>query len=98
MASNNHISRPGIGGKGVAGKISDHWRSNCFLKVDTEGDRTRCAGCLFQYFTTRTEGHRSCAEDGLFLAVIGRCALVARLGADGGSSQTVEGQLHLLKC
>ncbi len=29
---------------GAAGKISDHWRSNCFLKIDTEGDKTRGAG------------------------------------------------------
>ncbi len=26
-----------------------------FLKIDTKGDRTRGAGNLFQYFTTRTE-------------------------------------------
>ncbi len=77
-ASNNHISRTGIGGTGkhklsavtvvrtlsvnedksytgAAGKISDHWRSNCFLKIDTEGDKTRCVGSLFQKFTARTE-------------------------------------------
>ncbi len=28
--------------------------------------------------------HRSCVEDGLVLAVIGRCALVAPLGVGGG--------------
>ncbi len=27
-----------------AGKISDHWRSNYFLKTDAEGDMTRGAG------------------------------------------------------
>ncbi len=31
---------------GAAGKLSDHWRSNCFLKIDTEGAKTRCAGCI----------------------------------------------------
>ncbi len=31
--------------------------------------------------------HRSCAEDGLVLAVIGRCALIVRLGVGGGRSQ-----------
>ncbi len=40
---------------GAAVKISDHCRSNCFLKIDTEGDKTRGAGSLLQYFTTRTE-------------------------------------------
>ncbi len=33
--------------------------------------------------------HRSCVEDGLVLAVVGRCALVARLGVGGRRSQTV---------
>ncbi len=41
--------------KGAARKILDHLRSNCFLKIDTEGDKTKCAGSLFQYFTTQTE-------------------------------------------
>ncbi len=40
---------------GAAGKISDHQRSNCFLRLDTEGGKTRCAGSVLQYFTTRTE-------------------------------------------
>ncbi len=40
---------------GAAGKISDHWWSNCFLKIDTEGDKARCAGSLFQNFTIQTE-------------------------------------------
>ncbi len=26
-----------------------------FLKIDTEGEKTRCAGSLFQKFTIRTE-------------------------------------------
>ncbi len=40
---------------GAAGKISNQWRSNCFLKIETEGAMTRCAGSLFLYFTTRAE-------------------------------------------
>ncbi len=32
--------------------------------------------------------HRSCVEDGLVLAVIGRCVLVVRLGVGGGRLQT----------
>ncbi len=59
-----------------------------FLKVDTEGDKTKCAGSLFQYFMIRTERHRSCVEDGLVLAVMGRCALVVQLGVGGGRIQT----------
>ncbi len=34
---------------GAAGKISNQRRSNCFLKMETEGAKTRCAGSLFQY-------------------------------------------------
>ncbi len=34
--------------------------------------------------------HRSCVEDGLVLAVIGRCALVARFGADGRRDRRVK--------
>ncbi len=40
---------------GAAGKISDHLRSKCILKIYTEGDKTRCAGSLLQYITARTE-------------------------------------------
>ncbi len=40
---------------GAAGKITGHKRSNCFSKIDAAGDKTRGAGDLFQYFTTRTE-------------------------------------------
>ncbi len=40
---------------GAAGNISNHWRSNCFFNIETEGAKTRCAGSLFQYFTTRAE-------------------------------------------
>ncbi len=32
--------------------------------------------------------HRSCVEDGLVLAIIGRCALLARLGVGGRKNQT----------
>ncbi len=49
---------------GAAGKISDH----CFLKKDTEGDKIRRAGSLFQNFTIRTEKapllHRRSARGG----------------------------------
>ncbi len=29
---------------GAARKISNQWRSSCFLKIGTEGAKTRCAG------------------------------------------------------
>ncbi len=50
------------------------------MKIDTDCGKTRGAGNLFQHFTTRTGRHRSWDEDGLVLAVIGRCALVVQLG------------------
>ncbi len=34
--------------------------------------------------------HHSCVKDGLVLVVIGRCALLARLGVGGGRSQTAK--------
>ncbi len=60
----NHISN--IGGKGniVWGYIIEKnanegeqnlHRCNYFLKIDTDGDKTRGTGSLFQYFTTRIE-------------------------------------------
>ncbi len=52
-----------------------------FLKMETEGAKTRCAGSLFQYLTTRT-------EKAPLLVVIGRCALVDRLRVGGGKIQT----------
>ncbi len=67
------------------------------LKIDTEGDKTRCAGNLFQYFTIWTEKAPLLRRRRLGLAVIGRCALVARLGAGGGRSHTGWGQLHFWK-
>ncbi len=36
---------------------------------------------------TEVRRHHSCVEDGLVLAVIGRCALLARFGVGGGRSQ-----------
>ncbi len=59
-----------------------------FLKIDTEGDKTRCAGSLFQNFTTELRRHRSRVEDGLVFAVTSRCALVVRLEVGGGGIQT----------
>ncbi len=41
------------GDRNYIGAISDHLR--LFFRIDAEGDQTRCAGSLFQYFTTRTE-------------------------------------------
>ncbi len=38
---------------GAAGKISDHCLYNCFLMVDTESDKTRGSGNLFQYTSIR---------------------------------------------
>ncbi len=66
-----------------------------FLKIDTEGDKTRSSRNLFQYLKRELRRHRSCIEDGLVLAIIGRCALLARLGVGGGKSQTGLDQLHL---
>ncbi len=63
------------------------------LKTDSEGDKTRGAGNLFQYFMTRTE--YAPLEDGLVLAVICRCALLARIVVGGGRNQTGLGQLNL---
>ncbi len=59
-----------------------------FLKIDTEGDKTRCAGSLCRISQPELRRHRSCVEDGLVLAVIGRGALVDRLGVGGGRIQT----------
>ncbi len=39
----------------AAGNISDHWRPNTFLKINTEDYKTRDTGSLFQHFMTRTE-------------------------------------------
>ncbi len=69
---------------GAAGKILDHWRSNCFLKIDTEDDKTRSADNLFQYFTTRTEKASLLRRGGLGPPVICRRALVARLRVGEG--------------
>ncbi len=39
--------------------------------------------------------HRSCIEDGMVLSVVCRCALLARLGVDGGRGQAGYVQLQL---
>ncbi len=57
-----------------------------FLKIDTEDDKTRCAGSLFQNLTIRTvKAPRLRVRR---LTVIGRCALVVWLGVGGGRIQT----------
>ncbi len=35
------------------GKISAHWRSKCFIKAGTEGDKTRAVGNLVFHDTHR---------------------------------------------
>ncbi len=74
-------------GKEVTQVLQGRFRTNdgptVFLKIETEDAKTRCAGSLLQHFTTRTE-----KADGLVFAVIGRCALVDRLGVGGGRIQT----------
>ncbi len=54
-----------------------------FLKIDTEGTKTRCAGSLFQNFTIWTEKAPLLRQRWLGPSVIGRCALVDRLGVGG---------------
>ncbi len=77
---------------GAAGKISTNRRSNWFLKIDTE-----VPAICSSISRHEQKRHRSCDEDDLVLAVIGRCALVARLGVGGERNQTGLGQLHLRK-
>ncbi len=46
------------GNRSYTGATERFWTidgSTVFLKIDTEGDKARCAGSLFQYFTTRIE-------------------------------------------
>ncbi len=50
-----------------------------FLKIETDGAKTRCAGCLFQNFTIRTEKAPLLRR---------RRDLVDRLGVGGGVIQT----------
>ncbi len=62
-----------------------------FLKMETEGDKKKL-GALEVCSSISPHGqkrHRSFVEDGLVLAVIGRCALVDRLGVGGGRIQPV---------
>ncbi len=61
---------------GAAGKISHHWRSSCFLKIDTEVTRLDVPEVCSSISQPELRRHRPCVEDGLVLAVIGRCALV----------------------
>ncbi len=58
-----------------------------FFKIDTEGDKTRCA-VISVISRPEPKRHRPCIEDGLVILVIGRCALVARLWVGGGRIQT----------
>ncbi len=44
---------------GAAGKISDQRRANIFLKADADGDMTRGAGNMFQYFMTNKATFRN---------------------------------------
>ncbi len=44
---------------------------------------------------TEPKCYRSCVKEGLILAVIERCALVARLGVGGERSQTGYAQFYL---
>ncbi len=57
-------------------------RSNCFLKIDTEGDKARCAGSLFQNLTIRTEKAPLLCRKRL-----GRFALIDQLEVGGGRNQ-----------
>ncbi len=59
------------------------------------GDRYREGRFRSRISQCELRRHRSCVEDGLVPAVIGRSALVARLGVGGGRSQAGLGQLHL---
>ncbi len=39
----------------LQGRLRTNDGPTVFLKMETEGGKTRCAGSLLQYFTTRTE-------------------------------------------
>ncbi len=73
---------------GAAGKISDHRRSNCFLRT-LRVARLEVPEICSSISRHEQKTHRSCVEDGLVLAVISRCVLVARFGVGGGRSQRV---------
>ncbi len=49
---------------------------------------TKASAICFDISRHAQKLHRFCVEDGLALTVIGRCALVDRLGAGGGRIQT----------
>ncbi len=55
----------------------------CFLKKDTEGDKTSGAEVCSSISQPELRRHFFCVEGGLVLAVIGRCALVARIVVGG---------------
>ncbi len=55
----------------TSGKISDHWRSNCCLKIDSEGDINRGGGNCYSISQYQQKIRRSCVEHGLVLAVMG---------------------------
>ncbi len=67
---------------GAAGKISVQ------LFFDIEGDRLDVPEVCSSISQLELRRHRSCIEDGLVLAVIGRCALVVGLGVGRGRIQT----------
>ncbi len=50
-----------------------------FLKIDTKGVLEVCSSISL----SGQRKHRSFVEEGLVLAVIGKCALVVRLGVGG---------------
>ncbi len=77
---------------GAAGKISDHW---FFLRKTLRVTRLEVPAIYSSISRHEQKTHRSCAEDGLVLAEIGRCALVDRLGVGGGRSEMGQGPLHL---
>ncbi len=54
-----------------------------------------CSEVCSKISQTELRRHRSCVEDGLVIAAIGRRALVDRLGMGGWKLQTGVGQLLL---
>ncbi len=73
-------------GTEVTQVLQGRFRSNCFLILRvTRLDVPEVCSRISQPELRR---HRSCIEDGLVLAVIGRCALVDRLVVGGGRIQT----------
>ncbi len=82
-------------GTGTSGKITDHWRSNCFfLKTDAEDGKTRAPAICYSISRHASPLHRGrlgpCSN-------IYWCALLARLGVAGGRKQTGLNQRYLWK-